>query len=305
MARRRRGRAVDGILVLDKPQGLSSNQALQRAKRLFDAAKAGHTGSLDPLATGVLPLCFGEATKVSQFLLDADKEYQSTFILGVATNTADAEGEVTASAPAGAVEAGVLEAAMVSLRGEIEQIPPAFSAIKVDGQPLYKRARAGEVVEVPPRRVTIHSLTLEAFRPGVVAEADLTIRCSKGTYIRSLAVDLGQALGLPAHVGALRRTRAGPFALEQSVTLAQLEALASSESVLDGLLVSPELAIDHLPRLQVGETAGYYLRNGQPVRVPNAPRSGMVRIVGAGGDFLGVGEMLEDGRVAPRRLIAN
>ena len=305
MARRRKGRPVDGILVLDKPAGLSSNQALQTAKRLFFAAKAGHTGSLDPLATGVLPLCFGEATKFSQYLLDADKAYDSTFVLGVATETGDAEGAVIETRDASNVTLAALELELEAFRGEIEQVPSMFSAIKQDGKPLYKLAREGKEVERKARRVTISRLEVRAFRPGEQAELDVSIACSKGTYVRSIAEDLGRALNVGAHVGSLRRTAAGPFRLEDSVTLATLEALKANDQLaeMDRLLLPADTALSSLPLVELSESGGFYLRQGQPVRVPNAPCDGMVRVALDSGEFLGIGEILDDGRVAPRRLI--
>ena len=305
MARRRRGRPVNGILVLDKPLGMSSNQALQSAKRLFFAAKAGHTGSLDPLATGVLPLCFGEATKFSQYLLDADKGYASTFVLGQATTTGDAEGEITTTQDASALDEQQVEVALGAFRGEIEQVPSMFSAIKQDGKPLYKLAREGKAVERKSRQVVIHQLELKAFRPGARAEIDVQIECSKGTYVRSITEDLGEALGVGAHVSALRRTAAGPFKLEDSVTLGTLEALKANEKLaeMDALLLPADNALEDLPLVSLSEAGGYYLRQGQPVLVPNAPCDGMVRVALDSGEFLGVGEILDDGRVAPRRLV--
>ena len=305
MARRRRGRPVDGILVLDKPLGVSSNQALQIAKRLYFAAKAGHTGSLDPLATGVLPLCFGEATKFSQFLLDADKAYQSTFVLGIATATGDAEGEVTATADASRITEADVTQALTAFRGEIEQVPSMFSAIKQDGQPLYKLARQGKEVERKARRVVIKQLELRAFRGGSRPEVDIYLECSKGTYVRSVAEDLGRALGCGAHVSALRRTRAGPFGIEDSVGLSTLEALKSNDRLaeMDALLLPADTALGGLPLVRLSESGGFYIRQGQPVQVPNAPCDGMVRVALESGEFLGVGEILDDGRVAPRRLI--
>jgi len=305
VARRRKGRPVDGILVLDKPAGMSSNHALQTAKRLYFAAKAGHTGSLDPMATGVLPLCFGEATKFSQYLLDADKAYESTFVLGATTTTADAEGEVLEERDAsGLTEAGVA-AALDTFRGEIEQVPPMYSAVKQGGQPLYKLARQGQEVERKARRVTLYQLELLAFRPGPRAEADIRMRCSKGTYVRALADDLGKLLGCGAHVGALRRTQAGPFDLSQAVTLPALQALRDAEELahMDSLLLPMDAAIEGLPRVCLGESAGFYMRQGQPVRVARAPADGLVRMTLENGEFLGIGEILDDGRVAPRRLI--
>jgi len=305
VARRRRGRPVDGILVLDKPLGVSSNQALQIAKRLYFAAKAGHTGSLDPLATGVLPLCFGEATKFSQFLLDADKAYQSTFVLGVATATGDAEGEVTATADASGITEADVTQALTAFRGEIEQVPSMYSAIKQDGQPLYKLARQGKEVERKARRVVIKQLELRAFRGGSRPEVDIYLECSKGTYVRSVAEDLGRALGCGAHVSALRRTRAGPFGIEDSVGLSTLEALKSNDRLaeMDALLLPADTALGGLPLVRLSESGGFYIRQGQPVQVPNAPCDGMVRVALESGEFLGVGEILDDGRVAPRRLI--
>ena len=309
MARQRRGRPVDGILVLDKPVGMSSNQALQRVKRLYNAAKAGHTGSLDPLATGVLPLCFGEATKFSRFLLDADKAYTSTFVLGVKTASGDADGELIETREAGHVTEAAVLAALEGFRGEIDQVPSMYSAIKHRGQPLYKLARAGEEVERRPRRVTIYQLDLLGFRSGEQPEVDVRLRCSKGTYVRSIAEDLGEALGCGAHVSVLRRKASGPFDESSMVSLATLEALAQSaerdgRAEMDALLHPLDAALGDLPLVQVSEAGGFYIRQGQPVLVPNTPGSGMVRMGLETGEFLGIGEILDDGRVAPRRLIA-
>ncbi len=305
MARRRRGRPVNGILVLDKPAGVSSNQALQMVKRLFFAAKAGHTGSLDPLATGVLPLCFGEATKFSQYLLDADKAYSSTFVLGTTTASGDSDGEVLEERDASAISEADVSNALEAFRGEIEQVPSMYSAIKRDGQPLYKLARQGIEVEREARQVTIKALELRAFRPGPKAEVDVHVECSKGTYIRSLAEDLGQALGCGAHVSALRRTKAGPFSLEDSVGLPALESLKQNGELaqMDAFLQPEDTALGGLPLVKLTESGGFYLRQGQPVLVPNAPCNGIVRVALESGEFLGVGEILDDGRVAPRRLI--
>jgi len=274
-------------------------------KRLYFAAKAGHTGSLDPLATGVLPLCFGEATKFSQFLLDADKAYQSTFVLGIATATGDAEGEVLATADASRITEADVTQALSAFRGEIEQVPSMYSAIKQDGQPLYKLARQGKEVERKARSVVIKRLELRAFRSGSRSEVDIYLECSKGTYVRSVAEDLGRALGCGAHVSALRRTGAGPFGIEDSVSLSTLEALKSNEQLaeMDALLLPADTALGGLPLVRLSESGGFYIRQGQPVQVPNAPCDGMVRVALETGEFLGVGEILDDGRVAPRRLI--
>jgi tRNA pseudouridine55 synthase len=305
VARQRRGRPLDGILVLDKPAGLSSNRALQMVKRLYGAAKAGHTGSLDPLATGVLPLCFGEATKFSQFLLDADKAYESTFVLGIATDTGDAEGEVRASRDASAIAEADVAAALEAFRGEIEQVPSMYSALKHQGQPLYKLARRGLEVERKARRVVIKQLELRAFRGGARPEVDIYLECSKGTYVRSIAVDLGEMLACGAHVARLRRTRAGAFTLADSVGMATLEALKANDRLaeMDALLLPADTAVDDLPLVRLSASGGFYIRQGQPVLVPNAPCDGMVRVALETGEFLGVGEILDDGRVAPRRLI--
>ena len=305
MARVRRGRPVDGILLLDKPLGVSSNHALQSVKRLYEAAKAGHTGSLDPLATGVLPLCFGEATKFSQYLLDADKAYESTFVLGTVTDTGDAEGRVLEDKDASGVTESNVITALQAFEGDIEQIPSMFSAIKQGGQPLYKVARKGLEVERKPRSVVIKTLQLRAFRGGERPEADIYLECSKGTYVRSLAEDLGRAIGCGAFVSALRRTRAGPFGIEDSMTLNALEALkgVGESGQLDTLLLPTDAALGALPLVRLSESSGFYMRQGQPVMVSNGPRDGIVRVALDSGEFLGVGEMLDDGRVAPRRLV--
>ena len=296
---------MDGILLLDKPLGVSSNHALQSVKRLYEAAKAGHTGSLDPLATGVLPLCFGEATKFSQYLLDADKAYESTFVFGTVTDTGDAEGRVLEDKDASGVTESNVITALQAFEGDIEQIPSMFSAIKQGGQPLYKLARKGLEVERKPRSVVIKTLQMRAFRGGERPEADIYLECSKGTYVRSLAEDLGRAIGCGAFVSALRRTRAGPFGIEDSMTLSALEALkgAGESGQLDTLLLPTDAALGALPLVRLSESSGFYMRQGQPVMVSNGPRDGIVRVALDSGEFLGVGEMLDDGRVAPRRLI--
>lgn len=305
MARQRKGRAIDGILVLDKPRGITSNGALQRVKRALFAAKAGHTGSLDPMATGVLPLCFGEATKFSQYLLDSDKFYRATVTFGVATETGDAEGEVIGETDASAITEAALADVIEQFTGEIEQVPSMYSAVKHQGQPLYKLARAGITVERQARAVTIYRLGLLAFRPGVRAEADLEIHCSKGTYVRSLAEDIGERLGCGAHVSALRRVRSGPYSETDCVSLEQVEALAEAREfdALNALVRPVETALADFPAVELPENSSYYLRQGQPVLAPNLPTEGMVKVVLDSGEFLGVGEILDDGRLAPRRLV--
>ncbi|HET8710005.1 MAG TPA: tRNA pseudouridine(55) synthase TruB [Spongiibacteraceae bacterium] len=310
MARQRRGRPIDGILILDKPTGMTSNAALQTVKRLYSAAKAGHTGSLDPLATGVLPICFGEATKFSQYLLDADKTYRSTFVLGVTTASGDSDGEVLERRDAAQLTQAQVEAALAQFRGEIEQVPSMYSAIKKDGQPLYKLARQGIEVERAARAVTIFELRIDAFRSALenereYAEVDIWVHCSKGTYVRSLAEDLGRALGCGAHVSKLRRVQSGPFSESDSVSLTTLEGLKARDAFveMDALLRDTTLALGSIPKVVLGEAAGFYLRQGQPVLVPKAPTQGLVQLQLASGEFIGVGEILDDGRVAPRRLV--
>ena len=307
MARRRKGRLIDGILLLNKPKGGSSNHALQRVKRLYFAQKAGHTGNLDPMATGVLPICLGEATKFSQYLLDADKGYRATIKLGELTDTGDAEGKVIAESDASTVEEKDFLRAMEKFRGEIEQIPPMYSALKVNGRPLYKLAREGIEIERKARKVTIFEFDLLAFRGGRLPEVDVFVHCSKGTYIRTLAMDVADSLGVGGHLIALHRTKAGQFDEADCLGFDALEALKPSESFsgLDNQLIPAEQAVNHLPLVEVDETSGYYVRLGQAVFVPNAPIDGLVRIRQEDGTFLGVGEILDDGRVTPKRLIAS
>ena len=295
-------RAVDGIILLDKPKGFSSNAALQKVRWLLNAEKAGHTGSLDPLATGVLPLCFGEATKFSQYLLDADKGYETLMQLGVTTTTADAEGEVLERRPVTVGRADI-EAALPGFRGEISQIPPMYSALKRDGQPLYKLARAGEVVEREPRSVTIARLELLDCE---AEQARLAVDCSKGTYIRTLVEDIGHLLGCGAHVAELRRTKAGPFDLSRTVTLEELERVhgEGGNEAVDQFLQPVDSGLQHWPLLQFSEHSSFYWLQGQPVRAPEAPKFGMVRVQDHNGRFIGIGEVSEDGRIAPRRLIS-
>ena len=303
----RKRRQVSGILVLDKPAGLTSNGALQEAKFLYNAAKAGHTGSLDPMATGVLPLCFGEATKFSQYLLEADKRYLATFKLGVATASGDADGEVVSEGEVPLLTKQKLERLLDEFRGEIEQTPPMYSAIKVEGQPLYKLARQGIEVERKSREVTIYRLDLLEFTDD---ELRLDIGCSKGTYIRSIAEDVGRVLGCGAHVSSLRRTASGPFEIGMAHTLDELRNIKENSGLqgIDALLEPASSAVQHWPAVELTELMAAYFTQGQAVQVSHAPTNGWVRVFsesgGQGGEFLGVGEILEDGRVAPRRLVA-
>ncbi|MGE0371439.1 MAG: tRNA pseudouridine(55) synthase TruB [Gammaproteobacteria bacterium] len=300
--RRREGeRDISGIVLLDKPSGMTSNAALQAVKRLFRARKAGHTGSLDPLATGLLPVCLGEATKLSGYLLDADKRYRAEIRLGVTTTTGDAEGDPLRVREIGVVDRTRVEAAAARFTGAIEQIPPMHSALKRNGVPLYKLARQGVAVEREPRSVTIHSLDV------VRVDADrieLDVHCSKGTYIRVLAEDIGEALGCGAHVSALHRTGVGGFDSRRMVALETLRGLSErGAEALDALLVSMEEALMHWPEVRLAPDVAFFLRRGQAVLVPHAPAHGMVRIYTREDRFLGVGRVLEDGRVAPKRLV--
>jgi tRNA pseudouridine55 synthase len=295
-------RRVDGILLLDKPEGMSSNRALQRVKHLFAARKAGHTGSLDPLATGLLPLCFGEATKVSGFLLDANKRYRVTCRLGMTTTTGDREGEPLEHFALPALDQASLAAALARFTGPIRQVPPMYSALKHQGERLYKLARQGVEVERKPREVTVHAIELIAQRPD---ELELDVRCSKGTYIRTLCEDLANALGSGGHVTQLRRSALGPFADCAMVTMEQvLETSDRGLAALDALLLPVDAALAQWPALELSEDAAFYVRQGQAVWVPQAPIAEAVRLYGAGGVFLGMGSVLEDGRIAPKRLLA-
>lgn len=299
--RRQHGRNVTGILLLNKPAGLSSNEALQQVKRLFQARKAGHTGSLDKLATGLLPICLGEATKMSGFLLNSDKHYRATFKLGEKTRTGDTEGEIIESRPVPALDEAAVAGALERFTGEIQQVPPMHSAIKRDGQPLYKLAHQGLEVEREPRTVTIHAFRLLAWRGD---ELDVDISCSKGTYIRTLAEDLGEALGCGAHVARLHRTGAGPFDDSHAVTLEDLaERAAAGTSRLDELLLPAEAALGQWPEVRLSRDLSFYVHQGQAVMVPRAPTAGWVRLYDVDRGFIGAGEVLDDGRIAPRRLL--
>ena len=299
-ARRSRGRAVNGILVLDKPVGMGSNEVLQRVKRLYRARKAGHTGSLDRLASGLLPICFGEATKLSGYLLNADKHYVATFLLGVTTTTGDAEGEVVSRRDVPALSVAAVDRAAARFRGEIDQIPPMHSALKHKGKRLYQLAHEGIVVERQPRRVTIHRFEVPRFAGDKV---EVEVLCSKGTYIRTLAEDFGEALGCGASVAALRRIGAGPFAAGDMVELATVESMAAQgPQALDASLLPMEAAVSGWPSVRLPEGVAFYLLKGQPVQVPHSPTEGWVRIHTERAGFIGVGEVLDDGRIAPRRL---
>ena len=297
--RRPPGRAVDGVLLLDKPAGMSSNGALQAARRLYNAKKAGHTGTLDPMATGLLPLCFGEATKFAGELLDADKSYQAVVRLGITTDSADAEGQVLEIRPV-AVSADRLEQALARFRGEIEQVPPMHSALKRDGKPLYVLARQGLEVERAPRRVVISVLDLLDYDG---ERATLRVDCSKGTYVRSLAADLGQALGCGAHLAALRRTRIARLDLARAVTLPALAELALPDR--DALLAPVDSLLADLPRIDLEAAAAISLCRGQPVLRPGLGAGGEERGRAYGaGRFLGLCRIGADGWLKPQRMVA-
>ncbi|MGD8933825.1 MAG: tRNA pseudouridine(55) synthase TruB [Gammaproteobacteria bacterium] len=301
--RRRKGRAVSGVLLLDKSAGITSNKALQEIKYLFGAAKAGHTGSLDPLATGMLPICLGEATKISAFLLDADKRYRVVCRLGINTTTGDADGEVMQRRDCAQVTLKAIEKLVPQFSGVISQIPPMYSAVKHQGQRLYALAREGIEVERKPRTVQIHQLQLHSLHDCML---DLEVACSKGTYIRTLVEDLGEALGCGAHVVQLRRLSVGPFDGDM-VTIDELRAAAEAAdgerfAALDRYLLPIDSGIAHWPDVHLDPDAAFYMKQGQPILVPHAPTEGWVRIYDKS-QFMGVGEIQDDGRVAPRRMI--
>lgn len=302
-SRRPRGRNISGILLLDKPAGLTSNEALQRVKHLFHARKAGHTGSLDKMATGLLPLCFGDATKFTSFLLESDKSYRAVFQLGVETTTGDALGEVLNKSAVPEFHITEIERVLQKFQGQIDQVPPMYSALKKDGKRLYELAYQGIEVEREPRQITIYGIKLLAHEHDTL---ELEIDCSKGTYIRTLAEDIGRELGCGAHVAALRRIGAGPFTDKEMVAIAELEELAGQGfAALDEKLLGIDAALVNLPAVELVATVAEYLCDGQAVIVPHAPTSGLLRIYSERGSFIGIGEVLEDGRVAPRRLVTH
>ncbi|QYK11977.1 tRNA pseudouridine(55) synthase TruB [Shewanella rhizosphaerae] len=308
MARKPRGRLVDGIVLLDKDTGMSSNFALQRVKRIYNAAKAGHTGALDPLATGMLPICLGEATKFSQHLLDADKRYLVTAKLGVRTDTSDSDGEVVQTRPINFTEQQ-LEEALEHFRGETMQVPSMYSALKYQGQPLYKYAREGKEVPREARPINVFELNFIKLEGD---ELTLDIHCSKGTYIRTITDDLGEMLGCGAHVIMLRRTGVAGYPYDKMVTLEQLEALLTKaqeeerppKELLDPLLLPMDTAVSGLKEINVSDELAHYLMNGNPVQVANLPVDELVRItLGEAKQFVGIGQMNDDGLLAPKRLV--
>ena len=302
MVKRADRRRVDGILLLDKAVSISSNRALQQMKHLFHARKAGHTGSLDPLASGMLPICFGEATKISGFLLDADKRYQVVCRLGVTTDSGDADGEILQRQPVPPLDAARIEQALQALRGSILQVPPMVSALKHQGQRLYKLARQGIEVERPARAVTVHELLLES-QPSSDSLA-LSVHCSKGTYVRSLVESIGQDLGCGAHVTDLRRTALGPFTADAMVSAERMQELATDGGLaaLDAQLLPVERGLSGWPDVRLARDAAGFLCQGQAVWTAGLPEPGLVRVFGPDG-FLGMGRVADDGRLQPHRLM--
>jgi tRNA pseudouridine55 synthase len=293
----RNARPLDGVLLFDKPLQLSSNTALQKVRRLFQAEKAGHTGTLDPLATGLLPICFGEATKFSTGLLDADKTYRALVKLGQTTTTGDAEGEITSSCEM-ALDEQQVRTALHRFIGEIVQIPPMHSALKHQGKPLYEYIRKGVTIEREGRNVTIHELVLERFSGD---EMEISVRCSKGTYVRTLAEDIGQALGCGAHLRGLRRTAIADFRLENAYTLDQLEAMTMPER--DACLLPLDCMLQDMPMLELDAVQVTRMAQGQRLGIDAELPDGKIRLYGAG-KFIGVAELLGR-RLAPDRLLSS
>ncbi|EGQ7775218.1 TPA: tRNA pseudouridine(55) synthase TruB [Vibrio parahaemolyticus] len=308
MARRRKGRPINGVILLDKPTGISSNDALQKVKRIYFAEKAGHTGALDPLATGMLPICLGEATKFSQFLLDSDKRYRVIAKLGERTNTSDSDGEVVETRPVD-VTLEKLEACIEKFRGESDQVPSMFSALKYQGKPLYEYARKGIEVPRESRKITVYEIILHRFEDD---EVEMEVHCSKGTYIRTIVDDLGEMLGCGAHVTMLRRTAVAKYPYEKMVTLEHLNELLerahreeiAPRELLDPLLMPMDTAVEDLPEVNLIPELADMVQHGQPVQVLGAPEQGVLRLtMGEERLFIGVGEMNDDGKIAPKRLV--
>lgn len=302
MGRRRKGLKIDGVVLLDKPVGLSSNAALQKVRRALNAHKAGHTGTLDPLASGLLPLCFGDATKFSADLLHAEKEYETTIRFGVKTTTGDAEGEVVSEREP-TFDYQTFSEVLEKFRGEIEQVPPMYSALKKDGVPLYKLARKGEEIERKPRKVVISTLDVLDFNP---PEATLVVRCSKGTYIRVLGEDIGEALGCGAHLKSLRRTAVGDLRISESVTLADFEAMSEEERLK--VLLPPDRLLSTLVRIDLDEAQTERFSHGGKVFVDESGPEEKVRVYGIRPDgerfLMGVGRLESNQELIPERLCA-
>ncbi len=296
MSRRRSGRDIHGILLLDKPAGLSSNQALQRVRHLFQARKAGHTGSLDPFATGMLPICLGEASKTAAFMLEAGKSYHATACLGRATSTGDIEGEVVREQPLPVLERDQIETVLGRFSGPIAQVPPMYSALKHQGQPLYKLARQGLEVERKPRNVVIHRLELLRWEPPLLS---FEVACSKGTYIRTLAEDICAGLGSCGHLQSLRRLAVEPFAADGLVSLEEVEQAAAQGRELQ-LLLPLDAGLSAWPELHLDATAAERFRHGNPVAGNGG--AGMIRVFAGTGEIIGLGEIRPDGTVHPKRV---
>lgn len=302
MARRRRGLPIDGVLLLDKPKGMSSNYALQKARRLYQAQKAGHTGTLDPMATGLLPVCFGEATKFSSHLLEADKVYRARIKFGQVTDTGDAEGTVIREREIPELAQAELDAVLDRFRGEIDQVPPMYSALKHQGRPLYELARQGIEIERAVRRVTIYNMALLARHSDGI---EIEVAVSKGTYIRSLAEDIGEALGCGAHLTALRRLKTGPFTGDAMLDFERLEALADQQA-REGVLLPVDILLDHLPRLDItAEMARMILRGQQAETTTGSLEVDSLARVYQGQQLLGLVRIAAEGVIAPRRLLSS
>ena len=311
MGRRKSGRPLNAVLILNKSPGMSSNGALQSARRLCLAQKAGHTGSLDPMATGVLPVCFGEATKFSQWGLAADKTYLARVRLGVSTRTGDAQGTIIDSTDALHIRAEDVETVLARFRGPIQQVPPMVSALKYRGTPLYELARKGIEVEREPRDIQVFSLEMSNFNTGEYTEFDIGVHCSKGAYIRTLAEDIGTALDVGAHLVSLHRTAVGPFGIDQAKTLGELEELrgGGEAEILDQYMLDADATVQHLAKIDLEPQSAKFFLLGQAVMVPGvyrfAEQTDIVRVFSGPGDFLGVGEVTDESSVQPRRLIAS
>ena len=290
-------KSVSGVLLLDKPAGISSNSALRRVKNLLQLRKAGHTGSLDPVATGLLPICLGSATKVAGFFLDADKRYRTRIKLGESTDTGDCDGQVIERRTV-CVTKSELSKILKNFVGEYDQVPPMYSAVKVNGEPLYKLARRGIEIERSARRVTIYDLKLLDF---TTLSFEIELGCSRGFYVRVLAHEIGEQLGCGGHVESLRRLGVGQLNIEDSYTIEQIEQLDSVEERRK-LIIPGDQTLSHLPKIDLSFDAAYYLCRGQTVRAGNLPPEGMVRLYENTVGFLGIGTSLGDGRVAPKRL---
>jgi tRNA pseudouridine55 synthase len=300
MPRRRKGRPINGVLLLNKASGITSNKALQQIKHLYKAAKAGHTGSLDPLASGLLPICLGEATKFSQVLLDAQKAYQVTAKLGEKTTTADADGEVIET-KAVEITAADIENLIPQFTGKIKQVPSMYSALKHQGKPLYEYAREGITIDRPARDVEIFDYQLQAVELPYIK---CYVRCSKGTYIRNLMEDLGDALGCGAHVTALHRVQAGHFTNAQMISFEQLESISEQGfEALDAKLLPMDAMLEHWPSVTLDADMVSYFQQGQALFIPKLPLDTALKVYTDAGLFLGIAELNADGMLAPKRLV--